>query len=163
MVNWIKQRENLTRKDWSLLLTSIIGCNLVGASPAFFVGSETDWVEKPWFYPPEILFPIVWTPLFTLMGIALFLILRSDQRGATFLQALLAFAIQFGLNLSWTPIFFGLQRPDLGFVIILLLWIAIVGTIFLFSRISRLAGALLVPYLLWVTFATVLNYSIAVA
>ena len=157
------QLENFSINEWLLLLGFIIAINILGATPAFFVGSDTDWIEKPWFYPPEILFPIVWTALFTLMGVALFLIVRSDERGSAFSLALLAFAIQFGLNLSWTPFFFGLQRPDLGFLIILLLWLAIVGTIILFLRISRIAGLLLVPYLLWVSFATVLNYAIAVS
>lgn len=76
--------------------------------------------------------------------------------------ALAAFAVQFGLNLAWTPAFFGLQRPALGLGVILLLWAAIVGTIVAFDRVDRWAAALLVPYLVWVSFAAALNYAILV-
>lgn len=71
--------------------------------------------------------------------------------------------MQLALNLAWTPLFFGLQRPDLGLLVIGALWIAIVATIVAFARVSRAAAALLVPYLVWVSFAAVLNYAIYTA
>lgn len=157
------QRYGLTTREGVIALCVILSVNALGALPAVFVGSETGWIDRPWFYPPEILFPIVWTLLFTLMGVALFIVWRhgTDQRSVR--VALVVFAVQFALNLSWTPVFFGLQRADLGLVVIVLLWLSIGATVVMFSRVSRLAAALLVPYLGWVSFAVVLNYAIYAA
>ncbi|SDJ60135.1 TspO/MBR family protein [Natronorubrum texcoconense] len=143
-------------------LAIILGVNLLGSSPAFVVGSDTSWFAEPWFFPPGYVFSIVWTLLFTLMGVSLVLVWQrwTSRRAVTL--ALAAFALQFALNLAWTPVFFGLQRADLGLLIIGALWVAIVATIVAFDRISRLAAALLVPYLAWVSFAIVLNYTIYV-
>ena len=77
--------------------------------------------------------------------------------------AFVAFGVQFALNIAWTPVFFGLQRPDLGLIVIIVLWIAIGVTIIVFNRVDRLAAGLLVPYLAWVTFALALNYAIYAA
>lgn len=139
----------------------VLLCNILGATPALFFPVDTTWIEKPWFYPPEILFPIVWTLLFTLMGIALFLVWQQGISEPPGLYAVIAFIVQFGLNISWTPVFFGLLRPDLALVIIGLLWISILITIWAFYQVSRIAAGLLIPYLLWVTFAIILNFSIA--
>lgn len=152
-----------SRRDALVAFGMVLGVNALGAVPAAFVGADTDWVERPWFYPPEILFPVVWTLLFTLMGVALFLVWRRGTDDRDVRVALLAFGGQFALNLAWTPVFFGLQRPDLGLVVIGALWLAIVGTIAAFDRVSRPAAALLVPYLGWVSFAFVLNYAIYAA
>ena len=157
------QRAGLSIREGLVALGMILGVNAVGAAPAVFVSSETEWIERPWFYPPEILFPIVWTLLFTLMGIALFLIWRQGTHRRDVRIALAVFGLQLALNVAWTPVFFGLQRPDLGLVVIVTLWIAISGTIAAFGRVSRLAGGLLVPYLAWVSFALVLNYAIYAA
>lgn len=152
----------LSRRDVALLVGMVLGVNGLGALPAVAVGSETDWIERPWFYPPEILFPVVWTALFTLMGVALFLVWRAGTHRRAVRVALAAFAVQFALNMVWTPVFFGLQRPDLGVLVIGALWLAIVGTVVSFNRVNRLAAALLIPYLGWVSFAFVLNYAISV-
>ncbi|WP_418282956.1 TspO/MBR family protein [Halorubrum sp. DTA98] len=152
--------RELSTRDRLIAVGTVLGVNALGASPAVFVGSDTNWIDRPWFFPPEILFPIVWTLLFTLMGIALFLVWRAETDRSDKRVALAAFAVQFALNLAWTPAFFGLQRPDLGLVVIAALWIAIVGTVVAFDRVSRSAAALLVPYLGWVSFALVLNYAI---
>ncbi|OVE84137.1 TspO/MBR family protein [Natronolimnobius baerhuensis] len=141
-------------------LAIIIGVNVLGSSPAFFVGSDTSWFAEPWFFPPGYVFSIAWTLLFTLMGIALFLVWQRGTHKRTVRIALSLFAIQFALNLLWTPAFFGLQRADLGLLVIGALWIAIVATIVAFDRVSRLAAALLLPYLAWVSFATILTYTI---
>jgi tryptophan-rich sensory protein len=138
----------------------IILVNAVGALPAFVFGADTDWFERPALFPPEILFPIVWTLLFTLMGIALWLVWREGQTTHDIRLALSVFALQFVFNLAWTPVFFGFQRPGLGLVVIGLLWVSILGTIVAFDRVDRRAAVLLVPYLLWVSFAAVLNYLI---
>lgn len=154
------QRLGLTTREGLIALGVVLSVNALGAVPAVFAGADTNWINRPWFYPPEILFPIVWTLLFTLMGVALFIVWRhgTDQRSVR--VAFVTFAIQFVLNLAWTPVFFGLQRADLGLVVIGMLWVAIVATIMMFSRVSRIAAALLVPYLAWVSFAVVLNYAI---
>lgn len=147
-------------RDALVAVGMILGVNALGALPAAFIGSDTGWIDRPWFYPPEIAFPVVWTLLFTLMGLALFLLWREGTQRRDVRVAFAAFAFQLALNIAWTPLFFGLQRPDLGLVVIAVLWVAIVGTIVAFDRVNRLAAGLLVPYLAWVSFAAVLNYAI---
>nr|WP_281193488.1 TspO/MBR family protein [Halorubrum sp. F4] len=154
------QHYELTTREGVIALGVILSVNALGAVPAVFFGADTDWIERPWFYPPEILFPIVWTLLFTLMGVALFIVWRHGTDRPSVRIALAMFAVQFALNLSWTPVFFGLQRPDLGLAVIVVLWVAIIATVVLFSRISRIAAVLLTPYLGWVSFAVALNYAI---
>ena len=154
------RRSTWSVRDALVALVAMIGVNALGAVPAVLFGAETEWIDQPWFYPPEILFPLVWTALFTLMGLSLFLVWKRASSNRDVWIAFLVFALQFALNLAWTPVFFGLQRPDLGLLVIGLLWLAIVGTIIVFSRIDRLAALLLVPYLGWVSFAAVLNYAI---
>ena len=141
----------------------VVGVNALGALPAVFVGSDTSWIERPWFYPPEIAFPVVWTLLFTLMGLALFLVWHRGPGRRDVHVAFAAFGVQLALNLAWTPVFFGLRRPDLGLLVIGALWVAVVGTIVAFDRVSRAAAGLLVPYLGWVSFAFALNYAIYAA
>jgi tryptophan-rich sensory protein len=138
----------------------VLAVNALGASPAVFVGSDTSWFDRPWFFPPTVVFPLVWTALFTLLGIALYLVARRGLDRRAVRVAVAVFAVQFALNLAWTPAFFGLQRPGLGLVVIGALWVAIVGTIAAFDRVDRRAALLLVPYLAWVSFAGVLNYAI---
>jgi translocator protein len=133
---------------------------------AAFVGSRfTDtgaWyqaLEQPAWQPPDWLFGPVWTLLYTMMAVAAWLVWREWGRRAVG-GALALFLVQLALNVAWSWLFFGQQRPDLAFGEIVLLWIAILATLLAFWRIRTLAGALLIPYLLWVTFAAALNYSI---
>lgn len=156
----MRQYRKPTRREGLVALGVIVIVNALGALPAVLFGTEMEWVDRPWFYPPEILFPIVWTILFTLMGFSVFLVWRHGTDRPAVRIALLTFALQFALNLSWTPVFFGLQRADLGLLVIILLWVAITATVVTFARVSRLAAALLIPYLAWVSFALVLNYAI---
>lgn len=149
--------------DALLALGFVVGVNALGALPALFIGSDTGWIDRPWFYPPEILFPVVWTLLFTLLGLALYRVWRRGTDRRDVRVALGVFGGQFALNLLWTPVFFGLQRADLGLAVILALWVGIVATILAFDRVDRVAAALVVPYLLWVSFAAVLNYAIYAA
>lgn len=152
----------LSRWDIGALIGTIVLVNAIGASPALIVGAETGWFDEPWFYPPDYLFGIVWTMLFTLKGIALYLVLDTGFEQPRVRRAVGLFAGQFVLNLLWTPAFFGLRRPDLGLVIIVVLLAAIIATIIAFARIDRRAGVLLVPYAVWTGFAAVLNGAILV-
>jgi tryptophan-rich sensory protein len=115
---------------------------------------------KPFFNPPAWVFGPTWTVLYILMGVALFFVWRQglDTQGVSL--ALTVFAIQLVLNALWSIIFFGMQSPAWAFVEIILLWLAIVATLWAFWRVLPAAGWLLVPYLAWVSFAAVLNGSI---
>lgn len=155
----------MSRQSWAWrealgLLLTVAAVNAVGAAPALVFGADTGWVPKPWFYPPEYLFGVVWTLLFTLKGIAIYLIVREGIANRAVRRALYLFVFQFAVNVLWTPVFFGLQRPDLGLVVIVILFGAILLTMRAFGRVDRRAAALLVPYLVWVGFATVLNTAI---
>ncbi|WP_421724161.1 TspO/MBR family protein [Bauldia sp.] len=116
-------------------------------------------LEKPPFNPPNEVFPIAWGILYTLMAIAAWLVWRTpDSRPRTW--GLVAFAAQLVLNVAWSWGFFGAQSPLLGLVIIIPLILAILWATALYFRVTRLGGALMLPYLGWVCFATVLNIAI---
>lgn len=149
------------RNDLFVTLAAVLGVNALGAMPALFIGSDTSWIDKPWFFPPEVAFPVVWTLLFTLLGVALARVWRAEA-GPARNRALLAFGGQFAVNLLWTPIFFGLRAPVLGLVVILALWAAVLATMRAFDRVDRRAAALLIPYLAWISYAAVLNGAIAI-
>ena len=138
-------------------------CLLVGASASLFTANSVrDWYPlllKPSWTPPGAIFGPVWTLLYLLMGISAWLIWRQSA-GSRRRTALLVFAMQLTLNGLWSLIFFGLRSPGWAMVEIVLLWIAIVVTLYVFARIQRLAAGLLVPYLAWVTFASALNWAI---
>ena len=115
---------------------------------------------KPPLAPPPGVFAPVWTVLYTLMGIAVWRIWRLPPSSAR-TTALVLFAVQLALNALWSPVFFGLQNLLLALGVIVAMWIAIVLTIRAFRPLDRVAAGLLVPYLLWVTFATYLNAGFA--
>ncbi len=142
------------------LVLSIIICELAGIIGSVFTFSAiTTWyafLNKPWFSPPNNVFGPVWTVLYLLMGISLYLAL---EKGLTE-KARNFFGLQLGLNALWSILFFGLRSPLLGLIEIIVLWLAIVFTIKEFYSIEKKSAYLLVPYLLWVSFATLLNFSI---
>ncbi|WP_135667374.1 TspO/MBR family protein [Halorhabdus rudnickae] len=152
------------RRPRTSLLASVLACEFVGASGSVFtvmgLGAWYDDLAKPWFNPPSWVFGPVWTLLFALMGVALWLVWRADVTTRPVRIALLAFAGQFVLNIAWSAAFFGAKSPVLGLLVITALWLAIVGTIVAFDRVDRRAALLLVPYLAWVSFAAVLNASL---
>jgi tryptophan-rich sensory protein len=117
-------------------------------------------LRKPAFTPPNWLFGPVWVSLFLLMGLSAFLVWRRglDQHGVKL--ALSLFVFQLLLNLLWSAMFFGLKSPLAGLVDIFFLWVAILLTIFAFCKLSTTAGMLLLPYIVWVSFAAILNFSI---
>jgi translocator protein len=116
-------------------------------------------LQKPAWNPPGWVFGPVWTTLYLMMAIAAWLVWRRGGFSAQRVPLGL-FLLQLALNAVWTPLFFGLHSPGLAFADIVLLWLAIAATIAVFSRVSRPAAGLLVPYLAWVTFAAALNFAI---
>lgn len=149
--------------SFGMLLLFIAVCLGVAGAGAFFTaGSVNQWyplLHKPAWTPPAWLFGPVWTILYLMMSIAAWLIWRSrgmdEARGALGL-----FLLQLALNAAWSPLFFGLKSPLAGLLDIVPLWGAILLTLLSFWKISTLAGVLLLPYWLWVTFATALNFAI---
>ena len=117
-------------------------------------------IAKPSFTPPDWVFPVAWTLLFTLMGTAFWRILRkpAETRGRS--AGIALFLVQLGFNAGWSMAFFGARSPLYGLVVIAPFWCLILATTLVFRAIDRLAGWLLVPYLAWVAFATVLNVAI---
>jgi benzodiazapine receptor len=146
------------------LLISIVICQLAGIIGSIFTSSSvTTWyrsLAKPSFTPPNWLFSPVWISLFVLMGVSAFLIWNRGLSDSRVRVALTLFVGQLLLNILWSVLFFGFKSPLAGFIEILVLWIAIALTMISFWRISSLSSLLLLPYLLWVGFAAVLNYSI---
>lgn len=125
-----------------------------------------DGLTKPPFSPPNWLFGPVWTLLYTLMGIAGYLVWEKRGKTAedqnTRRAALSFFAAQLALNFLWSVLFFGLRNPELALADILVLWTLILMCILTFQKLSKAAAYLMVPYFMWVSFATLLNFSLAV-
>lgn len=134
---------------------------LIGALSGYLTKNSADLfstLNKPPLSPPGWIFPIVWSLLYLMMGIASYLVLTSGQPNQ---QALLWYAVQLALNFLWPILFFNLELYFLSFILLVLLWWSILKTIELFYEISKPAAYLLIPYLLWVTFAGYLNFTIA--
>ena len=141
-------------------LLAVLAVNVVGAAPATVAGPNTAWfaaLEKPAIYPPSVTFAVVWTALFTLQGVAVWLVVRGAT-GRRRRVAVAVFGLQFLVNLAWTPTFFGLQWITGALAVAGLLVFSVAVTAWQFSRIDRRAGLLLVPYLLWAGFAAVITY-----
>ncbi len=134
---------------------------IIGSTAFTAGGSVYSWyagLVKPALNPPAWVFGPVWITLYALMGVALWLVWKSDSTHK--IKAIWLFAAQLALNAIWSPVFFGFRSIGDALVIIVLLWAAIVLTIFIFSKVSKMAAYLLIPYILWVSFALYLNYSI---
>jgi len=143
----------------------VVTCLAIGYLSSIVTKSSVDtWyptIIKPSFNPPNWVFPIAWTTLFVFMGIAGGLVwdkikIKPDEVK----KALVFFAIQLALNALWSLLFFGLRNPMLAMIEIILLWLMIYETFVKFNKIDKISGYLFVPYLLWVSFAAVLNVSI---
>src|SRR4030042_593096 len=174
-------------KNTIKLIVSIVICELAGLAGSFFtmpaIGNWYANLNKPPFNPPNWLFAPVWTALFLLMGISLFLVWRKNWKvelpeketakkswnplslklwTGSWKEAnvVAIFSLQLILNVLWSLIFFGLRMPPLAFFEILMLWVAIFYTIINFYRISKAAAWLLLPYIIWVSLAAVLNFFI---
>ena len=174
-------------KNATKLIISILICEFAGVSGSIFTAPAIQswyyFLNKPSFSPPNWLFAPVWAFLFLLMGISLYLVWSKDFTAnvssndaqkkswnpisaklwsGTWREenAALIFIFQLVLNILWSVIFFGLKSPGFAFVEILMLWITIIYTIVNFYRISKTSAYLLIPYIVWVSFAAFLNFSI---
>ena len=140
----------------------LVGWLLVSFSAAwigsrFMPGAWYASLAKPSWNPPNAIFAPVWSVLYVLMGVAAWLVWRrAGFSGAGVSLAL--FVVQLVLNALWSYLFFGLHRPDIAFFDIVALWVMILVVTVLFWRVDRLAGGLMLPYVVWVTFASYLNY-----
>ena len=145
------------------LVASVFLCQIAGFLGSLFtIPAIPTWyatLKKPFFTPPNWIFSPVWISLFILMGISLFFVWRRTDH-PTFKIAFIFFFVQLILNILWSIVFFGLRSPLLGLADIVLLWIAILLTIFHFLKVSKFSGVLLFPYFVWVSFATLLNFSL---
>jgi tryptophan-rich sensory protein len=150
--------------NWPRLIGSIAACQVAGGLGAIATRDGLkDWypsLEKPSFNPPGSVFGPVWTTLYLMMGIAEYIVSQHDGDKEVKQQAQSLFALQLGMNVGWSFLFFKLRSPLAALIELIVLLGAIIATIAAFARISRLATALLVPYLLWSTFAAILNASI---
>ena len=156
MATITKQKQIVGLVAWlvvTFIAAAIGGAASVQAGPLYTQLMRPDWA------PPPAIFGPVWTVLYVLMGIAAWLVWRVGGFHAA-KSALTLFLVQLALNVLWTWLFFGWHSGAMALADIVLLWVLIVATLISFWRIRRLAGALLVPYLLWVSFATALNYSV---
>jgi len=151
-------------KNFLKLAGAILGCELVGIlGTPFTINAIPTWyanLNKPFFAPPNWIFAPVWTILYFLMGISIYLILKDGWKKKKVKTAAIFFFAQLALNFIWSPIFFGLQSPILGLIVIVAMLFLIIMTIIKFYAISKPASYLLIPYLLWVSFATILNAAI---
>lgn len=146
-----------------LLISLGIPLVVGGLSALVSGGMENfDTLIKPPLSPPGWLFPLVWTILYLLMGYASYRVLTADAPNADKRRALIVYGTQLALNFLWSPVFFGLGWLLVAFFILVALWILILITGNLFSQIDKTAGTLLIPYLLWVTFAGYLNFAFVI-
>ncbi len=136
---------------------------ITGGLSAFITRDNMDiysQINQPAAVPPAWLFPVVWTILYVLMGVSLYLVWNSDASYNNKRISFILFGIQLFLNFIWSPIFFNMQRFLLAFIVLVLMWIFTLGMILAFYKISKPAGLLQIPYILWLTFAGYLNFAI---
>lgn len=152
-------------KNVMKLIFAVLLCETAGLIGSLFTRmSLSPWYDglaKPFFTPPGWVFAPAWTFLYAAMGAAAFLVWNSGLEKPVVKKSLVLFVIHLCVNITWSAVFFGLQSPLGGAIVILVLWGMILALMILFWRISRMAGWLLVPYLAWVTFASALNIGIA--
>lgn len=153
----------MSKKDVLPIVLSILIALSAGFIGSYFTASSVStWyttINKPSFSPPNWIFAPVWTALYILMGVAAFLIWRERHHPQA-KTALIFYGVQLVLNAFWSIIFFGMSNPGLALIELLVLWVLVLITMVKFYKINRTAGWLLAPYLLWGTFASILNYAI---
>lgn len=153
------EKPSILRSALALAAWMLVCIATAALGGIFMPGEWYASLKKPLWNPPGWVFGPVWTALYTMMAVAAWLVWRrggfAAQRGP-----LTLFLVQLALNAAWTPLFFGWHKPGLAFAEILLLWLAIAGTLAAFRRVSRATVWLLTPYLAWVSFAAVLNFAL---
>ena len=149
--------------DWKKLLLCLAIPLVVGGLSALLSGGMGDYAGfvQPPLSPPGWLFPVVWTILYLLMGYASYRVLTSAAPKEEIRKALILYGAQLLLNFLWSPIFFGLGWYWVAFAELLLLWVLVFFTIRAFAQIDERAGDLLLPYILWLSFAAYLNFGVA--
>lgn len=156
----------MNRLSWKKLIVSMFICFMAAGIGSFFTTNAIPtWyagLQKPWFNPPNWLFGPVWTILYVLMAISLYLVWNAKKKEGAKEAIYLIFGVQLTLNTLWSIIFFGLHNPLLGFLIIVLLWGSILVMILRMVRYMKIAGLLQIPYIVWVSFASILNLSILI-
>lgn len=147
--------------NWKVLIVSLVLVYLTAFLGSLFTDT-TGWYQsvKPTITPPNFVFPIVWNILFFLIALSLYFS-YINSKGKQKKNIIIVFTINLILNALWSFLFFGLQNPIAGFVELIVLWVSIITMVFVTSKVSKLSAWLLVPYLLWVSFAGILNYLIA--
>ena len=148
--------------DWKKLILCLAIPLAVGGLASLLSGGMADYqaINQPPLSPPGWVFPIVWTILYLLMGYASYRVLVSGAEQTQIRKALRLYGAQLALNFLWPIIFFGFDAYLLAFIVLIALWVLIFLTIRAFSKIDERAGDLLLPYLLWVTFAGYLNLGV---
>jgi tryptophan-rich sensory protein len=143
--------------DWTLFLTYFAACIAAGSTGAMFSpGAWYESLEKPSWTPPNWLFPVAWTTLYLLMSWSAARVAALPDTG----HALAFWSLQIALNTLWTPVFFGLKKLGGGMIVLVFLWLAVAATTLAFFRADWVAGAMFLPYVVWVTVAGALNLSI---
>ena len=143
--------------DWGLFVIFLGACCAAAATGSLFPpGRWYQRLSKPAWTPPNWLFPLAWTVLYLVLAYAAARVAPLDGSG----HAMAFWALQIALNTLWTPVFFGLRRLRAALVIIACLWGAVLGTVLAFWQVDATAGLLLLPYLVWVSYAAALNASI---
>ncbi len=158
------KRGDFVKIKWKYLIIAVAIPLLVGGLSALLTRNsmeDFESIQKPPLSPPAIAFPVVWTILFVLMGIASYLVFTSRADGEMKANALKLYGVQLFFNFFWSIIFFGLKSYNFAFVWLLALLILIISTAVAFYRINKTSAYLLIPYILWVTFAGYLNLAIA--
>ena len=158
-----KKDKNYLIKLSKLVVSFAVPLFAAFLGSVFTASSVSTWFTtliKPSFNPPNWIFGPVWTILYLLMGFSLFLVWKQGLKKKYVKECLIIFGIQIFLNFLWSLLFFGLQNPLLAFIEIIFLWISILFMIIYFYKVNKTAAYMQIPYILWVSFAAVLNLSI---
>ncbi|WP_345950997.1 TspO/MBR family protein [Mucilaginibacter sp. PAMB04274] len=156
----VQSAEHRTFKLWPLIVSLLITLCIAVTASLFTIPQIPGWysaLNKPSFNPPNWLFGPVWSALYVMIAIAAYLVYQKRNSGAQYNSARIVYFVQLLLNFLWSAMFFGMHQIWGALVVIVLLLIAIVANIYYFGKYSKVAAGLLVPYLLWVSFASVLN------
>ncbi len=148
--------------DWMLFLTFLAACGAAAATGAMIQPGEWyDALKKPFWTPPSWVFPVVWTTLYILMAwSAMRVAVLEGVEGTAQMQALAFWALQIALNTLWTPVFFGLKRMKAGMAVMVCLWLSVAATTLAFLSVDVIAGLMFLPYLVWVSIAGTLNFTV---